>query len=524
MGELDARVRVTARASASTRSASRAPTCRSTPTSSATGRSSTKGCTARWAGSRKTPRCAAASTPTDILPGAKSVVCVARRYARPRAEEADDPETARAIARYARGRDYHNGVRKKLRQLAAFLRRLGTDDAPVHARPLVDDAPILERAWAARAGLGFVGKNGLLIVPGQGSLVLLGEVVTTLALTPDSPMPERCGACTRCLDACPTHAFVRPFVLDPRRCVAYLTIEQRGPVPEELREGVGEHLFGCDDCQTVCPFNQTDPHVEPGASRRTPGGRRRRSRICSIRAPRRGRACRRGARCTAPRADGLARNAAIVLANRGEAASVPALEQAAEMHPSAVVRDAAAWAATRIRSRKMLRKEARIIHALCNYPRRPRARVPASGRRRGAGVAARRPEGAGQGAAVRRVRRARARSRVPARRAHEGGARRAPARREPRAHRVALAGPALGDRAHAPRARRVRRGDGAVQGARRAARRRDARPRVRGGGAPLVEARERSARRDRPRAREGQGARRARTTRRSPRGSRSSSR
>src|SRR5262249_18003347 len=151
----------------------------------------------------------------------------------------------RMIARYARGRDYHNGVRKKLRRLAAFVRGLGAD-----ARPLIDDAPILERAWAARAGLGFVGKNGMGIVPGTGSLLALGEGVTTLALTPDTPIDERCGTCTRCLDACPTHAFTRPFVLDARRCVSYLTIEKRGAIEDSLREGVGEHLFGCDDCQT----------------------------------------------------------------------------------------------------------------------------------------------------------------------------------------------------------------------------------------------------------------------------------
>ena len=115
---------------------------------------------------------------------------------------------------------------------------------------MCDDAPILERAWAARAGLGFVGKNGMLIVPGVGSMVLLGEVVTTLRLETGSPMTERCGACARCLDACPTDAFVAPFVLDARRCISYLTIEHRGVVPVELRESMGTHLFGCDDCQT----------------------------------------------------------------------------------------------------------------------------------------------------------------------------------------------------------------------------------------------------------------------------------
>lgn len=190
----------------------------------------------------------------EILAGARTVICVARRYQRP----PDEPASGIVpyIARYARGRDYHNGVRKKLRKLATFVRGLAEG---VEARPMVDDVPVLERAWAARAGLGFVGKNGLIIVPGQGSFVLLGEVVTTLALAPGVPMAERCGSCTRCLDACPTDAFPRPFVLDPRRCIATLTIERRAAAPVELRAAIGDHLFGCDDCQTVCPFNGTRP-------------------------------------------------------------------------------------------------------------------------------------------------------------------------------------------------------------------------------------------------------------------------
>mgnify|MGYP000895500400 CR=1 FL=1 len=185
-----------------------------------------------------------------ILPRAKSVICLARRYKRN--DDERDPEFAKKIARYARGRDYHNHVRRKLRQLSAFVRSLAPD---TNARPIVDDAPLLERAWAARAGLGFVGKNGLLIVPGLGSYVLLGEIVTTLELTADSAIPERCGSCTRCLDGCPTQAFPRPFVLDARRCLAYLTIEHRGDIPEEFQPFVGERFFGCDACQEVCPFN-----------------------------------------------------------------------------------------------------------------------------------------------------------------------------------------------------------------------------------------------------------------------------
>ena len=192
----------------------------------------------------------------SVLPGARSVISVARPYARTAEAEASDPPVARLIARYARGHDYHNHLRKKLRLLAKFVRTL---EEGARARPLCDVEPVLERAWAARAGVGFVGKNGLVIVPGQGSYVLLGEVVTTVELEQGTPMTERCGSCTRCLDACPTAAFEAPFVLDPRRCISYLTIEAEGAPPLELREAIGEHLFGCDDCQSVCPFNRTRP-------------------------------------------------------------------------------------------------------------------------------------------------------------------------------------------------------------------------------------------------------------------------
>lgn len=285
-----------------------------------------------------------------VLPGAKSVVCVARRYARSETEEAADPPVAKRIARYARGRDYHNGMRKKLRKLAAFARGL---EEGARARPLCDEEPVLERAWAARAGLGFVGKNGLLIVPGTGSFVLLGEVVTTVELEPDPPIPERCGACTRCLDACPTQAFVRPFVLDARRCVSYLTIEHRSAVPEELRGGIGEHLFGCDDCQTVCPFNARGRAAEVTRDldlRFAPDARWGEVALEELLALddagfvrlREGSAVGRATRA------GLARSAALVLGNAGNAAALPALERAARGHDSPVVREAAAWAIARI--------------------------------------------------------------------------------------------------------------------------------------------------------------------------------
>lgn len=194
-----------------------------------------------------------------ILPGAKTVVCLARRYDRGAEAEADDPPLTQRVARYARGRDYHGHLHKRVATLARFVRGL---QPGVVARALCDTAPVLERAWAHRAGLGFIGKNGMLIVPGKGSYCLLGEVVTTLSLEPEAyakPLNERCGSCTLCLDACPTEAFVRPFVLDPRRCVSYYTIESRSTAPAELHDKLGDDLFGCDVCQQVCPYNQVAP-------------------------------------------------------------------------------------------------------------------------------------------------------------------------------------------------------------------------------------------------------------------------
>jgi len=289
----------------------------------------------------------------QILAGARTVICLARRYARAIDDDEADPPTARGIARYARGRDYHNGMRKKLRKLAAFVRTLGAD---VRARPLCDQEPILERAWAARAGLGFVGKNGLLIVPGVGSFVLLGEVVTTLAVEPDSPIPDRCGACTRCLDACPTRAFDAPFVLDPRRCVSYLTIEHRSAIDEALRSDVGAHLFGCDDCQTVCPFNASRgrrAHSELDA-RFAADPRWEVTDIRDLLALdeegfqhlREGSAVGRATRV------GLARNAAVVLGNHGDDSAIPALEKARAEHDSPIVRETARWALDRIQRRR----------------------------------------------------------------------------------------------------------------------------------------------------------------------------
>lgn len=280
----------------------------------------------------------------DILEGARSVICVGRRYARPEAAEARDPPLARGMARYARGQDYHVFLRKKLRKLAAFVRTLAPD---VEARAFLDTEPILERAWAARAGLGFVGKNGLLITPGQGSYQILGEVVTTLALVPDTPMAERCGSCTRCLDACPTQAFPAPFVLDARRCVSYWTIEQPEAPPEELRAAIGEHLFGCDVCQEVCPFNRTAPPPESTTAPFLPLERWEKLDLADLVTlpAERWDEIASGSPVYRARRSGVARNAALVAASRLARGAGGEVERravaAAEQHEDEVVREAA---------------------------------------------------------------------------------------------------------------------------------------------------------------------------------------
>lgn len=191
---------------------------------------------------------AARSSPEPLLAGARSVVCLAAPHEKRPLIAADGAR----VARYASGPDYHGTLRQRaLRVARATMRRTG----PFRYRVCVDSTPIAERSFAAAAGLGWIGKNGCLIDPDGGSYLLLAEIVTDLDLPPDEPVAERCGSCVRCLEACPTQAFLEPGLLDASRCLAYWTIEHRGPLPDAVKEHLGDRVFGCDICQEVCPWN-----------------------------------------------------------------------------------------------------------------------------------------------------------------------------------------------------------------------------------------------------------------------------
>ena len=208
--------------------------------------------------------------PRNLLASARSIVCVGKLYHTPwpYSTRFDDRERA-WISRYAWGGDYHDEMRSGLRQLDTLMRaRAGV---PVESKICVDTAPLLERSYARLAGLGWIGKNTCLINQQSGSWYFLGELLVSLEIAPDGPPPDRCGTCTRCIDACPTEAIVPGgpgYTVDSRLCISYLTIELRGAVPRGIRSAIGGHVFGCDICQDVCPWNRrapltSDPAYQP---------------------------------------------------------------------------------------------------------------------------------------------------------------------------------------------------------------------------------------------------------------------
>jgi epoxyqueuosine reductase len=285
--------------------------------------------------------------PAAVLPEVRSVVMLGMNY-KP-AEEPAEAAPAGKVARYARGLDYHDVLRQRLN---ALLARIRAEVPGSRGRGVVDTAPLLERDFARRAGLGWFGKNTMLLNKRLGSYFFLAALLLDLELRPD-PAHEtsHCGTCTACLDACPTRAFVGPGVLDARRCISYLTIELKGPVPRELRPGVGDWVFGCDVCQEVCPWNRkAPPGTEPALAGRPDLAALDPVELLGLSEE----AFRHRFRTTGlwrPRRRGLLRNAALVLGNRADPAALPALRRALE-DPESVVREAAQWAIDRIQERE----------------------------------------------------------------------------------------------------------------------------------------------------------------------------
>jgi epoxyqueuosine reductase len=203
---------------------------------------------------------------THAAPWVRSMVVCALNYSadRPYSVEASDPERG-WISRYAWGsKDYHDALLPRLRQVEAAIKRLAAErNVAVETRSYIDTGPILERVYAKYAGIGWFGKNTCIIHQKMGSWLFLGVILTSLELPADTAAPDRCGSCTRCIDACPTQAIIAPGKLDARLCIAYLTIEKRGTVPEELRPAMGHHIFGCDICQDVCPWNNKTGNAPP---------------------------------------------------------------------------------------------------------------------------------------------------------------------------------------------------------------------------------------------------------------------
>ncbi len=299
-----------------------------------------------WLGRRLEER----MDPRRLLPGARSLLLVGLVYdpgpAAPAARAAGE------IARYAGGEDYHEVVRERLEALRAAVEALAA--RPIQTRVYVDTGPLLERPHAARAGLGWVGKNTLLIHPSLGSYLFLGVLLTDLSLAPEAPEPDHCGSCRACLDACPTDAFPEAYVLDASRCLSYSTIELRGAIPEGLREAQGSRVFGCDVCQEVCPWNRRERRRVPPDPQ---GLRARLAPRAAWRAPALAwilgldeEAWRAATRYTAVRRAkwrGLLRNALVAAGNARDLGLAPLLRAHAE-GPDPLLAEHARWALARL--------------------------------------------------------------------------------------------------------------------------------------------------------------------------------
>ncbi|HEX4652823.1 MAG TPA: tRNA epoxyqueuosine(34) reductase QueG [Candidatus Udaeobacter sp.] len=285
--------------------------------------------------------------PQKILPGARSIIVLALNYFQgdPAPTAADTAKTSN-IARYAWGDDYHDVIKAKLYEIDSFLRQFGG-----HQKCYVDTGPILERDYAAQAGIGWHGKNTMLIGERLGTWFFLAEILTTLQLPRDATVPDRCGTCERCITACPTGAITAPHRLDARRCISYLTIELKGSIPLELRSLIGDRIFGCDDCLEVCPWNRFAhvSHETAFAARESTAGVLLRDYLELN--DDRFRELFKKSPIKRIKRHGFLRNVCVALGNVGDPSDLPALARAA-VDAEPLIAEHAAWAIEQIRGRQ----------------------------------------------------------------------------------------------------------------------------------------------------------------------------
>ncbi len=280
--------------------------------------------------------------PQQLLPGARSIICLGLSYLSPSDEEQTTLNQGN-VARYARVKDYHRAMKRRMKAFVRGLEdRLGST---IGARWYVDDGPMLDRAAAARSGLGWFGKSTNILTPTHGSWILLGQVVTDLKLEPDAPLKKTCGECTRCIDDCPTGAIVAPYVVDNARCISYQTIENRGVIPLEMRPLIGDWIFGCDICQDVCPVNRKAAiPLQPIQKADGVGvaGKLDLAELLTLSEEEfRGRF--QGTSIMRAKRVGMQKNACVALGNSGDESSVTALRDAL-VNEESLIRGHAAWA------------------------------------------------------------------------------------------------------------------------------------------------------------------------------------
>jgi epoxyqueuosine reductase len=292
----------------------------------------------------------------NAAPWAKSVIVCALNYNTAPAYSIKQNDPGRGwVSRYAWGsKDYHDALMPRLREVEDAIRELAQHaEQPIELRSYVDTGPVVERVYARYAGIGWIGKNTCIINQRLGSWIFLGVILTSLELTADIPAADRCGSCTRCIDACPTDAFVAPGELDARRCIAYLTIEKRGPIDPELRSDMGRHVFGCDICQDVCPWNNktgnTPPSLLPEFQPKPESYHPDLAELAQM-SEDDFRKRFRGTPLKRAKYSGLRRNVAIAMGNSGDPRYIPALQElAADM--DATVAESAQWALGKLSGR-----------------------------------------------------------------------------------------------------------------------------------------------------------------------------